>query len=492
METIAVLVALFFIGLTCFLSLRRRKNLPPGPFPLPIIGNMLQLGSKPHESYAQLSKKYGPLMSIHLGSQYTVIVSSPEMAKEILQKHGQVFSGRTITQAVHACDHHKIAMGFIPVENIWRDMRKICKEHMFSHHSLEASQELRQQKLQQLLDYSQKCCETGRAVDIREASFITTLNLMSATLFSTQATEFESKATGEFKEIIQGVTTSLGVANFADYFPILKPFDLQGIKRKADGYFGRLLKLIEGYLNERLESRRSNPDAPKKNDFLETLVDIIEANEYKLTTDHLTHLMLDLFVGGSETSTPSIEWIMSELVMNPDKMAKVKEELKSVVGDKKLVDESEMPRLPYLQAVIKEVLRFHPPGPLLLPRKAESDQEVNGYFIPKGTQILFNAWAMGRDPSIWKNPESFEPERFLDQNIDFKGQDFQLIPFGSGRRICPGMPLANRILHMTTATLVHNFDWKLEEGTADADNKEELFGFAIRRAVPLRIVPLKP
>nr|AMZ03404.1 cytochrome P450 CYP76AH17 [Plectranthus barbatus] len=488
----ALVVGLLLIALTILFSLRRRRNLAPGPYPFPIIGNMLQLGTKPHQSFAQLSKKYGPLMSIHLGSLYTVIVSSPEMAKEILQKHGQVFSGRTIAQAVHACDHDKISMGFLPVSNTWRDMRKICKEQMFSHHSLEGSQGLRQQKLLQLLDYAQKCCETGRAVDIREASFITTLNLMSATMFSTQATEFESKSTQEFKEIIEGVATIVGVANFGDYFPILKPFDLQGIKRKADGYFGRLLKLIEGYLNERLESRKSNPNAPRKNDFLETVVDILEANEYKLSVDHLTHLMLDLFVGGSETNTTSLEWTMSELVNNPDKMAKLKQELKSVVGERKLVDESEMPRLPYLQAVIKESLRIHPPGPLLLPRKAETDQEVNGYLIPKGTQILFNVWAMGRDPSIWKDPESFEPERFLNQNIDFKGQDFELIPFGSGRRICPGMPLANRILHMATATMVHNFDWKLEQGTDEADAKGELFGLAVRRAVPLRIIPLQP
>ncbi|KAH6836759.1 hypothetical protein C2S53_007825 [Perilla frutescens var. hirtella] len=496
METFTLVVILLFNTWICYLflrsGLRSRRNLSPGPYPLPLVGNMLQLGAKPHQTFAQLAKKHGPLMSIHLGSLYTVIISSPAVAKEILQKHGQVFSGRTIAQAVHACDHDKISMGFLPVETTWREMPKICREQIFSHHSLEASEGLRQQKLQQLLDYAQKCCDGGRAVDIREAAFITTLNLMSATLFSTQATEFESEVTREFKEIIEGVATIVGVANFADYFPMLKPFDLQGIKRRADAYFGKLLCKIEGYLHERLESRKANPDAPKKKDFLETLVNIIEGNQYQLTTDHLTHLLLDLFVGGSETNTTSIEWIMSELVLNPDKMANVKDELKSVVGDKKLVDESHIPRLPYLQAVIKEVLRYHPPGPLLLPRKAESDQEVNGYLIPKGTQILINVWAMGRDPSIWKNPDSFEPERFLDQNIDFKGQDFELIPFGSGRRICPGLPLANWILHMTTATLVHNFDWKLEEGTADADHKGELFGLAVRRAVPLRIIPLKP
>nr|AJD25181.1 cytochrome P450 CYP76AH1 [Salvia miltiorrhiza] len=492
MDSSPLLAALFFIAATIiFLSFRRRRNLPPGPFPYPIVGNMLQLGANPHQVFAKLSKRYGPLMSIHLGSLYTVIVSSPEMAKEILHRHGQVFSGRTIAQAVHACDHDKISMGFLPVASEWRDMRKICKEQMFSNQSMEASQGLRRQKLQQLLDHVQKCSDSGRAVDIREAAFITTLNLMSATLFSSQATEFDSKATMEFKEIIEGVATIVGVPNFADYFPILRPFDPQGVKRRADVFFGKLLAKIEGYLNERLESKRANPNAPKKDDFLEIVVDIIQANEFKLKTHHFTHLMLDLFVGGSDTNTTSIEWAMSELVMNPDKMARLKAELKSVAGDEKIVDESAMPKLPYLQAVIKEVMRIHPPGPLLLPRKAESDQEVNGYLIPKGTQILINAYAIGRDPSIWTDPETFDPERFLDNKIDFKGQDYELLPFGSGRRVCPGMPLATRILHMATATLVHNFDWKLEDdSTAAADHAGELFGVAVRRAVPLRIIPI--
>ncbi|KAH6756773.1 hypothetical protein C2S53_020931 [Perilla frutescens var. hirtella] len=492
--SVVAAVLLILMSFTYFLSSGPRRKLPPGPYPLPIIGNMLQLGRQPHHTFAKLSKQYGPLMSIHLGSLYTVVVSSPEMAKEILHKHGQVFSGRTNAQAVHACDHDKRSIVFLPASNSWREMRKICKEHLFSHQSLEAGEGLRRWKLQQLLGYVQRCCDGGRAVDIREAAFITTFNLMSATLFSIQATEFDSKVTREFREIIEGVASIVGVANFADYFPILKPFDLQGIKGKAEASLGKLREKVEGYLNQRLESRKANPDAPKKTDFLETLVDIMEADESgHFTKDHLIHLLMDLLVGGSDTNSTTIEWIMSELVMNPDKLAKVKEELKSVVGEKKVVPESEMARLPYLQAVIKEVLRYHPPGPLLLPRKAESDQQLNGgYFIPKGTQVLINMWAIGRDPTIWKNPDSFEPERFLDQNIDFKGQDFELIPFGSGRRLCPGVPLANRMLHMTTATLVHNFDWKLEDATAAAaDHRGELNGLADRRAAPLRILPIK-
>lgn len=184
---------------------------------------------------------------------------------------------------------------------------------------------------------------------------------------------------------------------------------------------------------------------------------------------------------------------MSELVTNPETMAKVKAELKSVVGEKKVVDESEMAKLPYLEAVIKEVMRFHIPGPFLVPRRAESDQVVNGYLIPKGTQILINAWAISRDPNVWKNPDSFEPERFLGgRNIDFKGLDYELVPFGAGRRVCPGLPLATLILQMVTATLVHNFDWKLDQGTADDDPQGEVFGLSLRRAVRLRVIPINP
>ncbi|KAL8536942.1 hypothetical protein ACS0TY_012217 [Phlomoides rotata] len=495
MDWYALVIALLFIilGWTCFrwfLWTSPRGKLPPGPKPLPVVGNLLQLGSAPHQTLAKLSKTYGPLMSLHLGSVYTVVVSSPAMAKQIFQKHGQAFSGRHITQAIHASNHNNLSVVFIPVTNSkWRDMRKICNEKMFTKHSLEAGQGIRQEKLHQLLDYVQNCCDAGRAVDVHEASFITTLNIMSATLFSFQATEFESRATQDFKEIIQGIADIIGIANLADYFPILKPFDPQGVLRKAEYYFGKLLGKIDGYLVERLESRRNFPDALKKNDLLETLLDISEGNEYQISHDDIKHLLQDIIVGGADTNTTTIEWIMTELLLNPDKLGKLKQELKSVVGEKRLVEESDVAGLPYLQAVIKEVFRYHPPGPLLGPRAAVSDCQVDAYLIPKGTQILTNVWAIGRDPSIWANPESFEPERFLDKRTDFKGQDFELIPFGAGRRICPGIPLAERILHMTTAALVHNYDWKLEVGVDEGDHRAELFGLAVRKAVSLKAIP---
>lgn len=184
---------------------------------------------------------------------------------------------------------------------------------------------------------------------------------------------------------------------------------------------------------------------------------------------------------------------MTELLLHPDKLSKAKHELRTIIGEKKQIQESDISRLPYLEAVIKEVFRCHPPAPLLAPRKAEEDVQINGYVIPKDTKILINVWAINRDPGLWTDPNSFEPERFLDKSVDFKGQDFELVPFGAGRRICPGLPLANRVIHTMVATLVHNFDWKFDGVglKGKEEHRREVFGLALQKALPLKATPLK-
>ncbi|KAL0323032.1 UNVERIFIED_CONTAM: Ferruginol synthase [Sesamum angustifolium] len=374
MDLIKLFLALFCFFLAWFYVLRsntrrRSANLPPGPRPSPIIGNILQLGRNPHQSLAKLSKTYGPLMSLQLGSIYTVVVSSPELAKEVLQKHDQVFSGRTIAAAAQVHDHHKISMAYLPVGKEWRTIRKICKEQMFSTYRLDASQGLRREKLQKLRDYVHRCCITGRVVNIGEAAFITSLNLMSATLFSVDFTDFDSDVTQELKETIEGVAKIVGAPNLADFFPILKMIDPQGIQRQAKFYFGRLLAMFEEIINQRLQSRKATNGSPKKNDLLEALLDLSQGSEYELSCKQINHLLVDLFVAGSDTTSSTVEWAMTELLLSPEKMAKAKNELKSVIGENKQVEESDISRLPYLQAVIKETFRYHPAGPLLIPRK---------------------------------------------------------------------------------------------------------------------------
>lgn len=186
---------------------------------------------------------------------------------------------------------------------------------------------------------------------------------------------------------------------------------------------------------------------------------------------------------------------MTELLRSPDKMSRVRDEIKDVIRQKGQVEESDIPSLPYLQAVVKETFRLHPPAPLLLPRKVESDIEINGYLIPKNAEILTNVWASGRDSDIWINADLFLPERFLTgkfDHTDFKGKDFELIPFGAGRRICPGLPLANRMVHLMLAILVGNFGWKLEQGMKPEElDMDEKFGITVQKAISLKAVPMK-
>ena len=199
----------------------------------------------------------------------------------------------------------------------------------------------------------------------------------------------------------------------------------------------------------------------------------------------------DLFTAGTETTASTLEWAMAELLHNPKALLESQRELKQIIGEWNLVEESDVARLPYLQAIVKETLRLHPSVPLLLPRTAEVDVELHNFIVPKGAQVLVNAWAISRDPSIWEEPDSFLPKRFLGSEVDIKGRDFGLIPFGAGRRICPGLPLAIRMLHLMLGGLIHSFDWKLEDGvTLERLDMEDKYGLVLHKAQPLRAIPI--
>ncbi|KAL3818441.1 hypothetical protein ACJIZ3_004346 [Penstemon smallii] len=483
MVSVLVVVFLFVLGWVYVLRSWKKKKLPPGPYPFPIVGNLLQMGGKhPHVTLAKFAKTYGPLMSFRLGSVYTVIVTNTAMTKEIMLKNDLAFSGRANVTAAKAHDHHINSVAFLPVGHQWNKVRRLCREQIFSTRHLEASQGLRQQKLKQMVDYVTECSLTGRVVNIGKVVFTTTLNLTSVTLFSEDFGTYTEKST-EWEQVIRGALDLVGAPNFADFFPILKLVDPQGIKRKADKCFGRLLEMCEDIINQRIEYSKNN-NSTKKKDLLQLLLD--DDNDYNLSLFDLKHLLLDLMVAGADPTTSTLEWIMTELLLNPDIMSKIRAELKGVVGENKQIKESDITRLPYMEAVIKEVYRLHPPNSLLN-RTSYADTEIGGYRVPKGTQVLFNAWAMGRDPNVWPDPDSIKPERFLNTKIDFKGQNFELLPFGSGRRICPGLPLADRMVPLLLAYLVHNFDWDIKSDTTKGDK----FGLSVHRAAPLMGLPIK-
>ncbi|KAJ6326852.1 hypothetical protein OIU78_013860 [Salix suchowensis] len=430
-------------------------------------------------------------MSLQLGQVTTVVVSSAAMAKEVLQKHDLNFCNRTIVDAVRAHDHHEAGIVWLPVAARWRSLRKICNSHIFTPQKLDANQDLRRKKVQDLLAEVQERCLVGEAVDLRQAAFTATLNALSNTVLSLDLTDLSSDIAREFKEHISCIMDEAGKPNLVDYFPILRRIDPQGIRRRTATHLGKVFDIFDRLVNERLRLRQVKGYIPL-DDMLDTLLTISEQNNEEMDANSIKHLFLDLFGAGTDTTSSSLEWAMAELLHSPGTLLKARAELERTIGEGNLLGESDIGRLPYLQAVIKETLRLHPAVPLLLPHKAGADADIGGFTVPKNAQVLVNVWAMGRDPSMWEDPNSFVPERFLESNIDARGRDMELIPFGTGRRICPGLPLAMRMLHLMLGSLILSFDWKLPDGvTPENLDMDDKFGLTLQKAQPLRAIPIR-
>lgn len=462
-------------------------NLPPGPPPLPVIGNLLNLGSQPHKSLTRLSHTYGPIIKLQLGYVTTIVVSSPAIAREILQTHDAIFSNRTIPDSITALRQDELGLPWLPVSPLWRNLRKICNLHIFSHKKLESDQHIRHEKVQELVGYVRRSLSTGDAVDIGEAAFKTMVNLLSKTMLSEDLTN-PSDSAKDFKDLVWCIMVEAGNPNLADYFPALKKIDPQGSRRRMTVYFRKVFDVFDGLIEKRLRDR-ATVGSVRKNDVLDTLLDAREAKE-DVDIFLIKHFLLDLFVAGTETTSSTLEWALSELLHSPEKLSRAQAELDRVVGKGKPIEESDIAHLPYLQAITKETFRMHPPVPLCLPRKSGLETEIGGFTVPKEAQVLLNLWAIGRDPSIWKDPNVFTPERFLGSDIDVKGQHFELTPFGGGRRICPGLPLALKMLHWMLGSLINSFNWELEGRVKPEDmSMEEKFGITLQRAQPLRVIP---
>nr|AJD87472.1 cytochrome P450 CYP76AD16 [Cleretum bellidiforme] len=483
--TSIVLFPIIFILLPLlYLSLKSRQSkLPPGPKPWPIIGNILLLGDKPHQSVAKLSKIYGPLMSLKLGSITTIVISSPTIAKEMFLKHDLAFSSRNVPDVRTIDNHDKLSIVWLPVCPKWRDLRKIATIQLFTNQRLDATRDLRRKKVEELVGYARQCCEQGLALDIGKAAFTTSLNLLSNTFFSMNLGSHDSSWSQEFKELVWNLLEEGAKPNVSDYFPILKRFDLQGAVRRVSRYVDKLMAVFEDIIDERLKN-----STEAKDDVLNLLINLVKENE--LSLHNVKHMLFDLFLAGTDTTSSTVEWAMAELQRHPEKMLKAQAEIDQVIPNDGFVQEMDISKLAYIQAIVKETLRLHPPAPFLIPHKTVKDVQLCDYTVPKNALVWVNVWSIGRDPSVWTDPDSFVPERFLEREIDFKGRNFELIPFGAGRRTCPGMPLAYRMTHLMLATLLHSFDWKLSDGVNPENlDMEEKFGITVQKVQPLQLIP---
>ncbi|XP_062015712.1 phenylacetaldehyde oxime monooxygenase CYP71AN24-like [Rosa rugosa] len=483
------LLSLSIFILFSFSGSGSKLKLPPSPTRLPLIGNLHQLGTLPHRSLGNLSKKYGPLMLLHLGIVPTLVVSSAEMAKEVMKTHDTVFSSRPKTTAANILVYGCHDIGFAPYGEYWRQVRKLCVLELLSLKRVQQFQYAREEEIGELVNRIRKACLGQSPINLSEMLIKASNNIVSRCVLGQNFIEENGNWFGELSRTLMA---QLMVFSFGDFFPSLRWIDsLRGLTARLNKTFVE----VDGFLDQLIEKHKTANGEVDSKDFVDILLQLQKDSilDFELTRDNLKAILVDMLIGGSDTSSTALEWLMAELVRNPNVMAKVQEEVRRVVGKKARVDVSDIEQMDYLKCVIKEALRLHPPAPLLIPRETIAGVELGGYYIPAKTRVFVNAFAIQRDPEFWDRPEEFLPERFEGNSVDFRGQDFQFIAFGGGRRGCPGVTFAVAAAEYELANLLYWFDWKLpSSGSALAETLDmtEVYGLTVHKKAPLHVVPL--
>ncbi|XP_047328756.1 flavonoid 3'-monooxygenase CYP75B137-like [Impatiens glandulifera] len=495
MELLGSLIfILFLIWCTSLLLKKLSRNvqkkqsmlLPQGPMGLPIFGNLPFLNPELHSYFTTLAKTYGPIFSLRLGNKNAVVISTPSVAKEVLKDQDIIFANREVPIAGKLGLYGGSDILWSPYGPEWRMLRKICAEEMLSRSKVDSFYHIRQREVRKMVN--SLWVRRMSQVDVGEEMFMTVLNSITTILWGECGNETVERNLGsEFRLFAEEFLMLLGVPNISDFIPCLAYFDLQGIEKKMKRLVKRFDDVFELMINERMREDDNN----KKKDFLQGLLNLRkEGGDEKmtLTESHLKSLLMDMVIGGTGTTTNMMEFMLAEMMNDPQIMKKAQQELEAVVGVNNIVEESHIKNLHYLYAVMKETLRLHPPVPLLVPHCPSESCTISGYTILKGTRVFINVWAIHRDPSFWENPLKFDPQRFMNSKYDYSGNDFNYLPFGSGRRICVGIEIAERMFLYLMASLLHSFEWKVSDG--EKLDLEEKFGLALKKKKPLMAIPI--
>lgn len=488
-----VFAALFLLLLLKFIlkenSRKRKLNLPPSPSKLPVIGNLHQLGKMPHISLCRLAEKFGPICYLQLGEVPTVVVSSAKMAKEVMKTHDLALASRPQIFSAKHLFYDCTDVVFSPYGAYWRHIRKICMLELLSAKRVQSFSFVREEEVARLVRRVEECYPNT-------TNLTKTLGLYANDVLCRVALGRDFSGAGEydqygFQKMLEEYQALLGGFSIGDFFPSMEFLhSLTGMKSRLQKTFRRFDQLFDKVIKEHLNTDRET----EKQDLVDVLLDIQknESAEMPLTMDNVKAIILDMFAAGTDTTFITLDWGMTELIMNPRVLGKAQAEVRRILGDRRAVLESDLPQLHYMKAVVKEIFRLHPPAPVLVPRESMEEVTIDGYNIPTKTRFFVNAWAIGRDPESWENPEAFEPERFMGSTIDFKGQDFELVPFGSGRRSCPAIAFGAATVELALAQLLHSFDWELPPGIETKDlDMNEAFGITMHRTADL-IVVAKP
>ncbi|KAK4391299.1 Trimethyltridecatetraene synthase [Sesamum angolense] len=474
-----------------------KRNLPPGPRPWPVIGNLNLVGSIPHRSLHSLSLKYGGIMQLKFGKFPVVVASSPEMAKQFLRVHDTVFASRPALAAGKHTSYNYSNMTWAPYGPFWRQARKIYLSEVFNAKKLESLEHIRIEERRNF--FARLYSLSGKPVVLREHLSRYTLSsitrmVLSSKYFSELEHDKSVVKLDELLEMFEEWFLLNGVFNIGDWIPWLSFLDLQGYVKRMKALHKKLDEFFSHVINDH-ETRIATGKDSGPGDVVDALFQLAEDPnlEVTLTRDRMKGLLQGLLAGGTDTAATAIEWAVHELVKNPHIIKKGKEELDRVIGRNRWVEENDFSDLPYLDII--ESMRLHPLSTILAPHYAMEDCKVAGYDISKGTTILINAWSIGRDPNSWDARDEFLPERFVGKEIDLTGSNFALLPFGSGRRRCPGYNLGLKFVRTILANLLHGFNLHLVDGMRPEDIcMEELYGLTAPPKEPLAIImePLLP
>lgn len=449
---------------------RNQRGLVPisGPRGLPILGSLFTLSrGLAHRSLASMAWKSAntQLMAFSLGATPVVVASDPQTAKEILVS--PYFADRPIKLSARSLMFSR-AIGFAPNGTYWRLLRKIASSHLFAPRRIFAHETLRQLECAVMLLNIANEQELNGCVSLRKhLQFASLNNIMGSVFGKRYDPAHESKELEELRDMVREGFELLGAFNWCDYLPWLNYFyDPFRINERCLKLVPRVRKLIRAIIEDH---RHSESIKESDNcDFVDVLLSL--EGEEKLHEDDMVAVLWEMVFRGTDTTALLTEWVMAELVLHPDIQEKLYKEIAKSAKGGNLTD-NEVANLPYLQAVVKETLRVHPPGPLLSwARLSTSDVQLsNGMIIPCNTTAMVNMWAITHDPNVWVDPLKFKPERFLDADMDVRGGDLRLAPFGAGRRVCPGKNLGLVTVTLWVAKLVQQFKW-----VEDVDNPVDL------------------